>query len=158
MRYNFFKWVILFLFFHPNGAFSQNYYKTLNCDTSLWQHVYHKKRLLLKEQCKTVTGIVISKKKEKDGDFHIKLKLDKGQENLLNTKNLNNQDSCLVIEPICVNKVTQADALDFCEWCINHIFIPNKGQHVKVTGSYVLDSKHGWMEIHPVTEILFLKE
>jgi len=27
------------------------------------------------------------------------------------------------------------------------------GEHVRVTGTYVLDSHNGWTEIHPVTRI-----
>lgn len=145
------------LFLSPGEILSQNLVEELKCDTSLWQYVYHKNRLVLKEECKTVIGIIVSKKKEKDGDYHFKLKLDEGQEKLLNEKNLIKQDSCLVIEPICVNKVTQANAMDACKGFLNNVVIPNKGQHVKITGSYVLDSKHGWMEIHPVTKIELLK-
>ena len=127
------------------------------CDTILWEHVYHSKRLVVIERCETVTGIIYSKKKEKDGDIHIRLRLDKGQEKLLNEKNFQQQDSCLVIEPICVNEVFQADAKDACVGFVNHIIIPKKGQHVRLTGTYIIDTQHGWKEIHPITKIEVLE-
>lgn len=136
-------------------GFSQTH--TIPCDTTLWEHVYHAKRLVVIESCKSVTGVIISKKKEKDGDFHIRLRLDAGQEHLLNNKNYRNQDSCLILEPICVNEVTQENAKAACTGFINQVVIPKKGQHVRVTGAYVLDAKHGWTEIHPITKIEILK-
>lgn len=142
---------LLFIFAFNIHGLSQSH--TIPCDTTLWEHVYHAKRLVVIERCKTVTGIIYSRKKEKDGDIHIRLRLDKGQEKLLNEKNNQIQDSCLVIEPICVNEVTQSDAKDACIGFVNQVVIPKKGQHVKVTGTYVLDSQHGWTEIHPITKI-----
>jgi hypothetical protein len=52
---------------------------------------------------------------EPDGDFHIRLALDPGQEDLLNEKNMTVQHGDLVIEPICEHPVTQADAIGSCE-------------------------------------------
>lgn len=127
--------------------------KQVPCDTSLWQRVYHANRLIVKEECKTVTGTIFSEKKEPDGDIHIKLRLDAGQGELLNEKNIKKEDSCLVIEPICVGTVTQPGAIGTCNNYVNQIEIPKIGQHVRVTGSYVLDTKHGWLEIHPITKI-----
>ena len=57
------------------------------CDTSLWDHVYHPKRLLVLQECKTVSGIIESIKSEKDGDLHIGLKLDSQYVNLLTRAN-----------------------------------------------------------------------
>ena len=100
-----------------------------------------------------MTGTIELLRKEADGDYHILLKLDTGQNNLLNEKNYEEQKGCLVLEPVCVNKVTQKDAIKSCEDFVNKVYIPHTGEHVKVTGSYVLDKEHGWMEIHPVTKI-----
>lgn len=127
--------------------------KQYPCDSTLWQYIYHSERLIVKEECKTVTGYIVSKKKEPDGDVHIKLRLDPGQNNLLNDRNIMKEDSCLVIEPICAGMVTQPDAIGGCKGYINQLIIPTKGEHVRVTGSYVLDTKHGWFEIHPITKI-----
>jgi hypothetical protein len=145
------RYLLLFMVLILNYfSYSQKQYP---CDTSLWQHVYHKQRLEVKQECKTVTGYIFSKKKEPDGDIHIKLRLDAGQGDLLNNKNIEKEDSCLVIEPICAGRATQPDAIGSCKDYVNQIEIPKKGQHVRITGSYVLDTKHGWLEIHPITKI-----
>ena len=146
---------LLFVFTFNIHGLAQTH--AIPCDTILWEHVYHAKRLVVIERCKTVTGVIFSKKKEKDGDIHIRLRLDKGQGKLLNEKNVQQQDSCLVIEPICVNEATQADAKDACVGFVNNVVIPKQGQHVSVTGTYVLDTKHGWAEIHPITKIEVLE-
>ncbi len=60
-----------------------------------------------------------------------------------------------MLEPICVGRVTQADAIQPCQGLTNHVSIPNVGDRVGVTGTYVHDVEpgHGWMELHPVTRI-----
>lgn len=123
------------------------------CDPSLWNHVYDSYRLQIIIACLTVTGTVDAVRNEKDGDEHILLRLDAGQENLLNAKNISDQKGDLVLEPICVKTVTQADAIAPCSGYLNHVQIPYAGEKVSVTGAYVLDKDHGWMEIHPVTAI-----
>jgi hypothetical protein len=125
------------------------------CDEALWQHVYHPKRLQVVKRCITVTGKIVKRKAEPDGDVHIQLKLDSQFENLLNERNRRGQNGNLVLEPICVGPVTQADAKAACRNFTNKVHIPAVRTHVSVTGAYVLDTapKHGWMEIHPVTSI-----
>jgi hypothetical protein len=124
------------------------------CDQTLWNHVYNPTRLQVVDNCKSVTGVIESKRVEKDGDFHIRVKLDPQFSNLINSANIKNQFGDLVVEPICVNKVTQADAISACQNFHQNINIPTIGSHVKITGSYVLDKEHGrWAEIHPVTSI-----
>lgn len=140
--------LLLFILISRGLLYSQT---KIPCDSSLWQHIYNNYRLELKEECKTVTGTVLSKRREKDGDYHLRLRVDSGQGNLINEKNLTQQDSCLVIEIICALKITQTDAVDACENYVNNVQIPYVGEHITVTGSYVLDIQHGWMEIHPVT-------
>jgi hypothetical protein len=124
------------------------------CDQSLWDHVYNPSRLHVVDSCKTVTGIIESVRKEADGDFHIRLKLDSQFSNLINSANIKGQYGDMVVEPICVNRVTQADAISSCQNFRQNIVIPPVGNHVEITGSYVLDKEHGgWAEIHPVTSI-----
>jgi hypothetical protein len=144
---------VVFILGLASFAYSQT---NTPCDASLWQHVYHDYRLKVIEQCKTVTGVVFSRKKEKDGDWHIRLQLDGGQENLLNEKNISEQKGCLVIEIICACEVTQSDAIGSCENYFNNVKVPLVGEHILVTGSYVFDSQHGWNEIHPITSIALL--
>jgi hypothetical protein len=149
----------LFLFFTGfiGVCPSCNAQSNLPCDTSLWHNIYKSKRLIVKEECKIVKGIIVSKKNELDGDVHIKLKLDSGQNIILAKKNYSELDSCIIIEPICVNRVIQPGAFKSCNGYINQIVIPGIGQHVSVTGSLVIDTKHEWMEIHPITKITLLE-
>jgi hypothetical protein len=126
------------------------------CDDSLWSHVYRPQRLTRIQQCIEVTGTIHHTKKENDGDDHLQLKVDPQFSNLLNAKNTSVQAGCLVIEPICMGPVTQADAVIPCRDFHSPVKgVPPDGSKVKVLGSYVLDTEggHGWTEIHPVTRI-----
>jgi hypothetical protein len=127
---------------------------TNSCDQSLWNHVYNPSRLQVIDSCKTVTGTIESIRTEADGDFHIRLKLDSQFSNLINSANIKGQYGDMVVEPICINPVTQADAISACQNFHQNISIPPVGTHVEIIGSYVLDREHGgWAEIHPVTSI-----
>lgn len=122
------------------------------CDDSLWNHVYNPSRLQIVDKCITVTGIIDSIRSEQDGDLHIRLKLDPPYAHLVNQANQENQFGDLVLEPICIGKVTQASAISACQNFHQDIHIPPVSSHIQVTGSYVLDKEHGnWAEIHPIT-------
>ena len=124
------------------------------CDQSLWDHVYNPSRLQVVDQCRTVSGVIDSIRTEKDGDYHVRVKLDPEFSDLINSANVNGQFGDLVVEPICVNPVTQASAISACQDFHQNIDVPPVGTHVEITGSYVLDNEHGgWAEIHPVTSI-----
>ena len=61
----------------------------------------------------------------------------------------------MVLESICINRVTQPDTISACKNFHENIIIRSVGSHVQVTGSYVLDKEHGgWAEIHPVTSMV----
>jgi hypothetical protein len=128
------------------------------CDASLWKHIYNPQRLVLIEKCVTVTGIIVRSKAEADGDRHIQLHLDPQFRSMLNARNLSAQDGNLVLEPICVDRVKQADAVSACHGFKNTVIVPKPGTRVRVTGSFIRDSEanHGWQEIHPVTSITTL--
>ncbi len=121
---------------------------------ALMKHVYHPARIVEKKGCVTVKGVIKKKIKEGDGDFHVRLKLDPGQDSdLINDRNRKGQGGFLVFEPICVNPVTQQSAKKACKNFKQKINVPNVGDHVEVTGIHMLDTEHGWLEIHPVTKI-----
>ena len=61
------------------------------CDDSLWNHVYNPSRLQIIDKCITVTGIIDSIRSERDGDLHIRLKLDSPYAHLVNQANQENQ-------------------------------------------------------------------
>ena len=132
------------------------------CDTTLWKHVYWSKRLIVKQKCLTVTGTVKTIFNELDGDCHIRIKLDAGQDSLMNSKNFTKQDSCFVIEIVCEHNPKQPGSGYACKGYVNNVTVPTIGEHIKATGVYVKDNgypgyRHGWMEIHPASRIEAIK-
>ncbi len=123
------------------------------CDPKLWQYVYNPDRLQVINKCMTVTGVIKESNADEDGDQHMLLKLDAGQENLLKPKNMKKKNGWLVVEAVCINNTNKNKVGDACHGYVNHVHLPNIGDHVKVTGSYVIDTHNGWAEIHPVTKI-----
>jgi hypothetical protein len=133
-----------------------------NCSgaATLKTHIYNPDRLVPTEKgCITVTGKIIAKVPEKDGDYHYRMKLDPGQgSGLINSKNnTKKQKRFFIFEPICIGKVTQKTAKRACRGFHQQITLPNKGDRVSVTGLHMLDEEHGWLEIHPVTKITVLR-
>ncbi len=90
---------------------------------------------------------------EEDGDVHLRLGLDSAYSNLTISGN-DQEDGDLVVEIICVNPPTQEDAIAPCQNYTNQIPIPDPGEHITVTGPYVLDTVHNWAEIHPVYSLV----
>jgi len=134
------------------------------CDNTLWQHVYHPTRLVVKQQCLTVTGTIVDAtngkqrdgmRHEADADTHGWLKVDPQFEDLLNQGNMTNEGGNLVFEIVCkFVPPTQEDAKPACSAFSSSVQIPPVGSHVRIVGSYVRDTNHAqWMEIHPVTSI-----
>jgi len=139
-----------------------------SCDPSLWQHVYHPKRLIVIQECAAVTGTIVDatngKRKdgmrhEADGDTHGWLKLDPGQEQFLNDGNRSAEGGNLVFEIVCKFRVTQKDAIGACRNFKSSVALPPVGSHVRITGTFVQDTNHQqWNEIHPVTSIEVIRE
>jgi hypothetical protein len=142
---------------HKNQLTTASIESSSDCDPIKWKHVYDPERLEVLDKCKVVTGIITERNADPDGDEHMLLKLDKGQKDLLTKKNKTKKDGCLVIEAVCVNKITRKRAIGICDGYGNDVWLPKVGDHVKVTGSYVLDSNNGWTEIHPITKIEKMK-
>lgn len=134
------------------------------CDKSLWKHVYHPHRLIVKQSCIAVTGTVVDATKgresdgvrhEADGDTHGWLKPDPEFVKLLNAGNVSAEGGNLVFEVVCRFPVKQSDAKTACTGYASPIRIPPVGSHVRIVGTYVQDTFHAqWMEIHPVTSIV----
>jgi hypothetical protein len=121
------------------------------CDASLWNHVYNPTRLQQLATCVTVTGTIDESDVDADGDQHFLLKLDPGQDTLVNKRNDKKKSGDIVLEIVCANPTKMKKAKSACAGYTNPIRIPAVGEHVKVTGTYVLDSNNGWVEIHPVS-------
>jgi len=125
-------------------------------------NVYHPYRLTVISACKTVTGVVTIIRREDDGDVHFDLKLDAPYSSLINGRNDSGQHGYLVAEivpadgPGCtVGKPprTSIGTYDYGICTGTSVTTPRLGAHVSITGPYVLDRQHGWMEIHPVWRV-----
>lgn len=124
-----------------------------DCDASLWTHVYNPDRLQKLTPCIAVTGTVAVSLADDDGDQHFLLMLDAGQENLLTKRNQKKKSGFLVVEIVCANPIKLKKAKSACAGYTNRIALPNVGEHVRITGTHVIDSHNGWAEIHPVSRI-----
>jgi hypothetical protein len=97
--------------------------------------VYHPQRLKLKSRCRVAVGTIEKVKPELyDGDIHIELRLDPGQEGLLSAGNAR-VGGTLIVEII--------------PWDRGRVLVPGLGQRIEVVGPWVEDTAHGWNEIHP---------
>ena len=97
--------------------------------------VYHPERLKVKSRCRVAVGTVENVKPELyDGDIHIELRLDRGQEGLLSAGN-ERVGGTLIVEII--------------PWDRARVLVPEIGEHIQVVGPWVDDTAHGWTEIHP---------
>lgn len=124
-------------------------------------HVYSPDRLQLLAPCIELTGTIDSKTPEADGDYHIRLRLDPGQtcagQPCLDARNVSDQADDLILEPVCENPITQADAVAACQGYDNPLVLPSVGSHVSVMGPFVVDTDHGWNEIHPLESITVIE-
>ncbi len=76
--------------------------------------------------------------------------LTRNTSNLPNSANNDYRQGDLLAEIICATAVSQQDAFLACENYTNQIPVPSVNRNITVAGPYVLDSTHGWMEVHPV--------
>jgi hypothetical protein len=123
------------------------------CDASLWDHVYSPKRLQQLVPCLSVTGVIDESSVDEDGDQHFLLKLDPGQDTLVNKRNAKKKQGDIVLEIVCANPTTMKKPKSACAGYTNPVPIPAVGAHVRATGTYVLDTHNGWVEIHPVSKL-----
>ena len=126
------------------------------CTEGWWKHVVSPGHLVVYEPCLTVRGTVLYKDHGLDGDIDIVIRLDAAFTDLPNVHQVGHHaQGTLVLEMICRSPVWRI-AQPACWGCRNRMPIPDVGDHIEVDGSYVLDKRHGWMEIHPVTRITVL--
>ena len=138
----------------------------VGCGDGRWKHVYNPSRLLVLQDCVTITGAIVDAtanqshhqpdgmRHEADGDTHGWLKVDSQYAALINAGNTSAEDGNLVFEIVCHYKVTQADAKPACLAFADHQTIPPVGTHVAITGTLIREQNHAkWNEIHPVSKI-----
>jgi hypothetical protein len=107
------------------------------------------------DPCKHAAGIVVDVAHEDDGDYHLWFKVDPGYEYLLNANNHFQARPALLAEitPDCPLSTHPPDAKSAAQCPRSLLPIPDIGDHIKVDGPWVLDTDHGWREIHPVDSI-----
>ena len=126
------------------------------CDPTLWNHVHDPSRLTISDACRTVTGTIMTHHSNDDGDIDMQVALDPPFESMINASNRTNLNGRLQVEAVCqapVVKYSEAACAGFS----GTIPIPADGTRIQITGSYVLDTNHGWMEIHPVSVLTVLR-
>ena len=97
--------------------------------------VYHPSRLVVKSRCRIASGTVeVVRFEAYDGDVHVELRLDPGQERLLSRGNSRVGGNLLV-------EIVPTDR--------GRVPVPRVGSRVSVVGPWVDDTTHGWREIHP---------
>jgi len=117
------------------------------------RYVYNPSRLAVRAACIHVSGTVEAVRHEADGDLHILLALDPAYTRLLTAANQGEELGDLVIEPVCVRSVSQADAKGTCASDPDPLPgpFPVVGAAVWMEGRYVFDLDHGgWAELHPL--------
>jgi hypothetical protein len=121
-------------------------------------NVYHPYRLQVVKACVTAAGIVETVRHEDDGDYHIDVLLDAAYRGMLDAGNVAYQHGWLVVEivpadePGCTvgqppRPVSGTYNYGICTGA--NETPPAIGQHVWITGPYVIDHWHNWAEIHP---------
>lgn len=127
-----------------------------SCPPRPLANVYASWRLHVVNPCTTAAGIVDYVQHQDDGDYHIVLRVDSPYRSLLDLKNIFGE---LVLEivpadqPGCVPGQPPAPPRDGVDAGIctgANISPPEVGRHIAATGAHVLDTEHGWMELHPV--------
>ena len=125
------------------------------CSEGWWKHVVSPRRLEVYEPCLTVRGTVLFMDYAHDGDVTMFIALDAPFLSIPHIERVGPYGKgTLVVELICKGhwKLVQPT----CWGCRNRLPIPALGDHIEVDGTYVLDKRHGWVEIHPVTRVTIL--
>ena len=128
-------------------------YPAVGCTpTDQDRYVYNPDRLVMKARCLRASGVIDAIRQEADGDLHILLRLDAPYQRYLTPANQGQELGDLVVEPVCVHPVSQADAIAPCAADPDPIQnLPHTGMRVWMEGRYVLDMGHGgWAELHPL--------
>lgn len=112
-------------------------------------------RLTVLDPCKHAEGVAVDVAHEDDGDYHVWFKVDAGYEYLLNAENHFQAAPAMLAEitPDCPEGTNPLDAQSAAKCPGTNLPVPRIGQHVAVDGPWVVDTDHGWREIHPVDSI-----
>lgn len=120
-------------------------------------YVYHPDRLRVIQSCVRLLARIEAVRNEGDGDVHIFARLnDADAQQYLNAGN-DHEKGDLVVEPVCVNTPTQADAIEPCSKDPDPFprdQLPKAGDCVWLEGQLIKDTQHfSWREIHPLGRV-----
>lgn len=120
--------------------------------------VHNPDRLQVLDPCKHAAGIVVDVAYENDGDFHVWFTVDPGFAYLLNSEDHFQARTAMLAEitPDCPGATNPPDAQSAARCPKSQLRIPAIGEHIAIDGPWVLDTDHGWREIHPVNQIRIL--
>jgi hypothetical protein len=147
------------------GSTANSTMSSKGCNSSLWNFIANPPgRFKILNQCVTITGIVLSINPQPDGDIDFPLALDPQFKNMVTKANFNPiMHGGIWCEMICRHPETSSEVEPFKRGECNgfngaHFNLPQIGQHIRVTGTYLLDLREqGHAEIHPVSSIVLLK-
>ena len=107
------------------------------------------------DPCVHATGLVVEVAHEDDGDYHVWFTPDPAYSYLINSENHFQARPAMLAEitPDCPLTSHPADAPAAARCPRSTLPIPVIGDHVSMSGPWVLDTDHGWREIHPVDSI-----
>lgn len=120
--------------------------------------VHNPDRLTVLDRCKHAEGVAVDAVHEDDGDYHVWFRPDPGYEYLLNLENHFRARPAMLAEitPNCPATTNPPDAQSAARCPKSTLAIPKLGDHIAIDGPWVLDTDHGWREIHPVDSIRIL--
>ncbi len=112
-------------------------------------------RLHVLDPCRHAAGIVVDVAHEDDGDYHVWFTPDTAYVQLMNSEDHFQAQPAMLAEitPECLPGRTPADAHAASHCPKTKLRIPVIGNHISLDGPWVLDTDHGWQEIHPVDSI-----
>jgi hypothetical protein len=122
--------------------------------------VHHPDRLKLIASCRVIVGTVMEPEiSQDDGDAVFDVTPDPAYKTLLNQENVKRDGLHVEIVPADQPGCQKGELLvnpnvpDLGRCTGRHIPLPKTGQHVRAVGAYVLDTNHGWREIHPAWKV-----
>lgn len=112
-------------------------------------------RLQVLQRCAQAAGTVVDVAHEDDGDYHLWFTPDPAFAYLMNSEDHFQARPAMLAEitPDCPPDSHPADARAASRCPASALAVPVIGEHVSVYGPWVLDTDHGWREIHPVDSI-----
>jgi hypothetical protein len=107
------------------------------------------------DPCRHAAGIVVDVAHEDDGDYHLWFTPDPAYIQLMNSENHFQARPAMLAEitPDCPAASNPADAHAASLCPRTRLPIPRIGDRISIDGPWVLDTDHGWREIHPVDSI-----